>query len=254
MASHGPVKFDAYIVDPELDSRMRLKTATTAVHNFGKVHQLGTLREAVQRLGTSDRCDVMFVSHRFDKSEIQTFVRDAKKTQQGQDTAYILMLNIGKNDAATVATNVMMGVDGFLFEPYSVDQLLEITLLAQRVKKERSNAREKAAMQFLITDVITQIDLIAYLKSCGYEVSASLKKFKEMCSVLTRLEGDSINTYYEVAIKMFEEAPLPTKIVQTQKKYGGASSRVKKKLGDKVAAELEKDAASKKAAIENSGG
>ena len=236
MAGPGYQKFDAVIIDPELDTRMRLKQATSSVHQFGKVHQQQSLREAMGRLGTDDRCDVIFISYRFEQPEIVEFIKQAKATKSGQDAAYVMLMRNKDQDASKVAANVMIGADGFLFEPYSVDYLLEITNLAAKVQKERADTRERAAITFLVSDIINQIDLVASMKAQGFEVVASLKKLKEMGKVFTTLTPESFAVYTEVAIKQFGDAPVPQKIVQ--KKYGGASSRVKKKLEQKIAAEL----------------
>lgn len=239
MSSSGFQKYDAILVDPDIQSRMRLKQATTAVTNFGKVHQLSELREAQQKLGGSEKADVVFISKKHEMESILNFIKLAKGLPQGQDAAYILVLGAKDQDTSTVASSVMSGFDGFLFEPYSVDNLLEITQISARVKRERSKAREEAAMKMLMTDLMNQIDLLAYLRSCKSDPGRVLKKFKETTTVLRTLSPESFDLYQTVAIDMFENAPLPTKVFQ-KRAYGGASSRVKKKMEDKLIADLEK--------------
>ncbi|MBX7143814.1 MAG: hypothetical protein K1X79_05135 [Oligoflexia bacterium] len=240
MSSSTFQKFDAILVDPEIQSRMRLKQATTAVPHFGKVHQLTELREAQNRLAGSERCDVVFISRKFEMENIISFIKTAKGTGQGQDSAYILVLGAKDQDSSTVAASVMSGFDGFLFEPYSVDNLLEITEISSRVRKERSLAREEAAMKLLVTDLLNQIDLLSYMKTMKSDPTRVLKKLRERTAVLKTLSPESSDIYYRIALDMFENAPLPTKIFQ-RKNYGGASSRVKRKMEDKLIAELEKD-------------
>jgi DNA-binding NarL/FixJ family response regulator len=239
--AQGFQKFDAVLVDPDIQSRMRLKQATTAVPHFGKVHQLGELREAQQKLSGSDRADVVFISRKHEMEGILNFIKLAKGLPQGQDAAYILVLGAKNQDTSTVASSVMSGFDGFLFEPYSVDNLLEITQIAARVRKERSHAREEAAMKMLMTDLMNQIDLLAYLKQAKSDPGRVLKKFRETTTVLRTLSEESFKLYQSVAINMLENAPLPTKIFQ-KRSYGGASSRVKRKMEDKLIADLEKSA------------
>jgi hypothetical protein len=84
-----------------------------------------------------------------------------------------------------------------------------------------------------------QVDMIAYSRSCGYETGAAFRHFKQVCSVLTTLEGESLATYYRVAVDMLEVAPLPQGLMH-RKKYGGASTRVKKKMAEKLTAEVER--------------
>lgn len=236
MTGPGYQKFDAVIIDPELDTRMRLKQATSSVHQFGKVHQQQSLREAMGRLSGDERCDVIFISYRFEQPEIVEFIKQAKGTKSGQDAAYVMLMRSKDQDATKVATNVMIGADGFLFEPYSVDYLVEITNLAAKVRKERADTRERGALTFLVNDIINQLDLVSSMKAQGFEVVTSMKKLKEMCTVFSTLSPESFQVYTDVAIKQFGDAPVPKKIAQ--KKYGGASSRVKKKLEQKIAAEM----------------
>jgi DNA-binding NarL/FixJ family response regulator len=239
-------KYDAYIVDSELDTRMRLKQVTTSVPNFGKVTLLSSPREAISKLTSSvDPCDVIFVSHHFEQNDVANFIRDAKATKAGQDCAYILVLQSSDQESGKVAKNMMIGADGQLFEPYSVEYLVEITHLAARVKLERAQSREEAAMRFLVTDIMNQVDICAYMKASGYDVTRHVKKLKEFCTIFGTLSPQSVDTYYQVAISMFENAPLP-KAVPQRKTYGGASSRVRKKQEEKLVAELEKQVSSDK--------
>ncbi|NDC38072.1 MAG: hypothetical protein EBZ48_08460 [Proteobacteria bacterium] len=229
--------FDAIITDPDLDTRMRLKQASSSVHQFGKVYQAQSLKDATAKLGEESQIDVCFISYRFDQAEVTNFIKDAKALKGGQDAAYILVLKSKDQQSSTVATNVIAGFDGFLFEPYSVEQLVELTSLAARVRKERSGERESAALRFLLNDIMNQIDQVAYLKAAGFDMGPSLKKFKDMCSVLGSLSPESKVIYETLAVDLFEQAPLPKKIFQ-RKIYGGASSRVKRRQEKEIAAQI----------------
>lgn len=235
---NNPYKYDAVVVDPDLPSRMRLKQATTAVPAFGSVQLTGSLDEALGRITSCNHCDVVFVSHRFEKEDLNSFIKKAKETKQGQDAAYVMVLQSKEGSSAKVAESVLGGADGMLFEPYSVDYLYEITNLAARVKKERSDAREKAAIGVLIQDIIQQIDQIAYLRSCNMETGRAFKKLKETCGVLTSLSPGSGEAYYQMAVEAFENAQIPVN-VSKYKKYGGVSDRIKKRMEKKVIAEME---------------
>ncbi len=231
-------KYDALLIDPDIGSRMRLKQATTAVTNFGKVTQVNGLREAGDKLKANEHCDVAFISFKCDFAEAGNFVKSAKSLPSAQDAAFILVLGGKGQDSSTVASSVMSGFDGCLFEPFSVDMLLEITEIAARVRKERSRAREEAALRLLITDLMNQIDLVAYLKQIKSESGRAIKKLRDTCAILKTLSPESFQLYQSLALDMLEQAPPPKKIFQ-RKQYSGASSRIKKKMEDKLLAELE---------------
>ncbi len=229
-------KFTAWVVDNDMAARMRLKQATSSVPTFGNVKLLNTLDETARSLESSGHVDVIFIARRFSQEEITRSVAKCKSTPGGRDSAYVIVLRTEDQDSNTVAQNVLLGADGFLLEPYSVDNLVEITRLAARVKQERSVEREQAAIRFLIQDVIKQVDRVAYIKACGFDVGRNLKKLKDMCAVFDDLLGDSKDLYYENAIKLFSEAPVPEVVA---KSYKGVSDRVRKRMEAKILAELD---------------
>lgn len=227
-------RFDAYIIDPDLDSRMRLKQATTQVVYFHQVLQASKFKECLDKIvSTNKRVDVIFISYRLNSDEAKVFIQEAKNTPAAQDAAFVMILRQQDQESAAIASQVLSGADGLLFEPFSVDQLTNITTLAAKVRKERSSAREEAALKFLMTDIINQIDQIAYLKACEYETAPSVKKLKDMCLVFQTLSEESKQIYYQVALDGFEAAPLP-KLVFQRKKYSGVSSRVQKRMEKKT--------------------
>ncbi|NLF26060.1 MAG: hypothetical protein GX589_10450, partial [Deltaproteobacteria bacterium] len=195
---------------------------------------LSTLEEALTSLESSAHIDVVFISNRFAQTEVLNFINRAKEKPGGQDSAYVIVLSTDSQQSNTVAQNVLGGADGFLLEPYSVDSLVEITVLAERVKRERSQQREAAALNFLVQDVLQQIDRVAYLKSCGFDAGRSLKTLREMCSVFQSLEYESRELYLEIAVKSFIDAS-PSKFV---KSYKGASDRVSKAMERKIANQI----------------
>src|SRR5690606_39172839 len=107
------------VVHPDFPSGMRLKQATTAVPAFGTVQLTGSLDEALGKISSSQSCDVIFVSHRFEKEELNQFIKKAKGIKQGQDAAYVMVLQSKEGSGAKVAESVLGGADGMLFEPYS---------------------------------------------------------------------------------------------------------------------------------------
>lgn len=235
-------KFDIYIIDSDLDARMRLKQATTLVTSFGQVYQASKLRECLEKVQViTGQIDVIFISGRMDKDETTSFIQSAKALSTCQDAAFVMVKSSADKQSASVAESVLSGADGLLFEPFSVDQLNEITNIAARVRKERGNAREEAALKFLLSDVINQIDQLAYLKAMEYETGPTFAKLKEMCGVFKTLQGDSVDIYKRLVVDTFEEAPLP-KLVFQRKKYGGVSSRVAKRLEKKTMTDLGIDA------------
>ena len=181
--------FNALIVDPNVETRMRLKTATTAVNSLKKIQLVNKTSEGISRLTESEfNWDLVFVSANIPRDEIAEFIKTAKETKIGGLCAYVLVMATKEQDSASIAENILLGGDGFLFEPYSIDALIEITDLATRVRHERLAAREKGAIALMIPDLIAQVDLIAYLRSSGAEPGQSFKKFREMTGMPEKFE------------------------------------------------------------------
>lgn len=238
-SGHVFEKYDALICDPDIATRIRLKTATTAVPRFGRIGHCGSLPEASEALTGQLSFNVVFVSNRIPQEEITSFILKGRETPQGQDAAYIVVLAGTAQDSSTVAQNVMVGADGFLFEPYSVDSLVEITALAAKVKRDRSRAREAAALGLVVNDVISQIDIVAQLKKSGMDLGPNMKKLREMCALFRNLTKDAFANYAMIAVEKFQAAPVPS---SGRKKYGGVSDRVKKRLEEKNRIELARKA------------
>lgn len=230
--------FDSFIIDTDLEARMRLRQAMTSISSFKNAVQLGSIRDSIKKLETTfSPVDVIFISYRIDEAEVQQFISIAKNTVCTQDAAFILIKNSNDQNTSSIAASMLAGADGLLFEPFSVDQLVEITTLANKVKSDRSSAREAVALKFILSDVINQIDQAAYLKAMEYETAQCMKKLKDMCSVFQSLSPDSILTYQKLAIEAFESAPIP-KMVFQKKKYVGNSSRVQKRMEKKTLSAL----------------
>ena len=230
-------RLNCILVQDDINSRMRLKQAMSSVVDFGQLNQMGAFGEALKELERDIIWDVVFVSTTFDIKAIEDFIEKAKKTKQGQDSAYVALMKSQSEGNALIATLMMAGVNGFLNEPYSVDNLVEITHLATKVRKERSEAREKAAISLLMKDIMKQIDLVAYLKQSGCEPGTSLRALKDMCESIQRRSGESLETYLKIAVDIFENAELPKQAFQT-KLYGGVSSRIKARMEKKLQAEI----------------
>lgn len=233
----GYEKFDTLVIEPDAHARMRVKGATSAVPTFGKVHQVANLTEGMEKLKNVERMDVIFLSAVYSKEETAAFIKQAKEMKSGQDGAYILVMKTQKQESSTVAQNVLVGADGVLFEPYSVDSLVEITVLAARVKGERAKSREEAAIRILVKDVIDLISVIAHLKGQKMETGKQQKALREKCGIFDTLSEEMRKLYLEIAIEEFQNAPAEVSLKNIPL-YNGVSNRIKKRLEEKIVAQL----------------
>ena len=229
---------DILIVDSDAETSMLLKQAAMSVGLFRRVVALRHLREAIAKLGAEETTDLIFVSWHFDRQEVLDFITEARKTKHGEDAAYVMVLNTKNQDRELISQNMVAGIDGFLFEPYSIEYLTEIVQLARKVKAEKGEIRQRGAFALLVKDIIQSLDFVAQFKKLGQDAALTEKRFKRLCEPLRELDPDMLRLYSEVAVEQFSEIQAPRRLFKSGN-YKGASERVKKAAEKKMAAEAE---------------
>lgn len=230
-------RFSALAIEPVVAARMRLKQATVEIPEFSDVDLQGELHTALQQLGRAKPCDVVFISPSIPEADIASFIKSAKESPAGQDAAYILVMRGDDRDGGSIAKRMLIGADGFLFEPFSVQALKDITHLATQVRKDRAVEREKVAVNVLVNDICRQLDEVAYIKACQYDVGTSLKRLREKCDAFENFTESMLGNYFAAALDVFEKSVPRAK---RPKSYGGVSSRVRDRMAKKVIREAEK--------------
>lgn len=239
-------RFDSLIIDPVVETRRRLQQVMKSVIEFRDVTHVTTVEEGTRSLRGGSRVDVVFVSYSFSDTQISDFIELGKSTDGGMDSAYVMILRDKDQDSTRAAKSVLMGADGILFEPYSVDRLVEITRIAARVKKERGEARQKLAINMILDEATNTLDYIATLKSQGVEAGLLMKQFKKACSSIDDLNPEQRQIFFEVLVETFLAAPLPPELSEGFC-YRGVSSRVKSKVQEKIIENVEAEKAIKSA-------
>jgi hypothetical protein len=119
-----------------------------------------------------------------------------------------------------------------LVEPYSLNALVEITKLAEKVKAERQAARLRLALRLLVTEIKDQLDRLAAMKKKGCIATISQNVFAEMCSVLKELDPKELEIYYETAIGVFSlnRPAQPSGVNEYFRTYKGVSRRLQEKV------------------------
>lgn len=226
------------IVDSNEERRIRLKGATQLVTEFSKVAVAPTLRDANEYIATAQApWDVVFLSNEMNEDAISRFIQSSKKSSAGGNSAYVLILNTEKRASSDVFTHMRSGIDGLLYEPYSVEQLTDIIELSAKVKERTPEERDSAAIHILLQDLIGHLDRMVLLKKLGYDIEKGLKRFTMLCNSLTAITPEEMDTYHETAIKIFEEAPSPETLESSL--YKGPSQRVREQQERKLLQKME---------------
>lgn len=233
------MRFNALIIDPDLESRSRLKSAChheqqSGEPSFRGVYATGQLSNALLSLQEGRDLDVLFLSHRFSKEESNKFIEDAKQTTVGEDCAYIMVLKPIEQDVTTVASDMLSGSDGFLCEPFSVNDISVIVKIAEKVKRENAINRLRAASGLILNSVIEEIDNRALELKLKGETTRYTKQIRDAFRIFKNLEDVEREAFYLVMISRFEQVPVPADLG-----YKGASKRVKGQLKSKLLQDLE---------------
>lgn len=237
-------KFNALIIDPDLESRARLKTAAhheqqSGSPSFGAVFAVNSLRDGLTFLQYGKKADVIFLSHRLDHAEMCEFIESAKKTDIGEDCAYIRVLRPSDQNAEKVAEQLLEGADGMLFEPFCVADLTKIVKIAAEVKRQNAIRRLSAATALLLGNAIDAIDHRAAAMSVGAELTPFPADLKHAFKMFKGMPEDEQAAYYEVVVERFIAIKKPP--AKPSIGYAGASKRVKTTLTEKLKENLVRD-------------
>jgi len=228
--------FDALVIESIPENRQRLRQATEHVSDFGKIVATESFEEAKKYLNIGKCFHIIFISDGFGSESVSEFIFLGKQTEGGEDSAFILLTN--SSDREQISEYINNGVDGFLVPPYSVDSLVEISHIADKVKEERQEIRERSAVEFLVHDIITQLDRVAYIQKCKEDVTKSLDRLRNLCSAFKTFDEDKLDIYYDIAFEAFTTAPAKKSFSIS---YTGVSQRVRERLEEKILEEIARE-------------
>lgn len=220
-----PLRFDALIVDKELSSRMNLRQTTAALPDFHHISMANSISSALDTLKMDQNCDIIIFKPNFSEKENADFIQRCKTTKNGNGCALILVLKPNQQNVGGIAKNFANGADGFLPEPYSVENLHSVFEIAGKLKKQKLEQRAKLAMEIVLKEATEIFDSVAYT-SGGELDSAKRREFQKVGSNLRELAQTDFTSYEAMLISRFENiAPPPV----TDPKYSGASERIRLK-------------------------
>lgn len=227
-------RFHLLIIDPSSESRGKLKQAALSLPVFKKVFVCSTIAEAQDGATGVVTPDVVFLSYRIDEEQIEAYIKSARETEDGQDCAYCAVLKSQDQSSTNVASGMLGGIDGFIFEPYSADNLREIAEVTAKIKKRGELRRKKAALTVIFREINMHLDAVCFYRKRGKEHTIAIRRLNEAAKNLKRFDGELFPIYVETLIEFFEQVPPPMNL-----SYDGASERVKARLEKRMLEELE---------------
>jgi DNA-binding NtrC family response regulator len=208
----------ALVVSQFMEMRLKLVQVLNQLPQFHSVHSVHNIDEARLLLDPSQTFDIVFIARSFGEAEIASFIDSVKRTGQGRETAFVMLMKAGEPDSVLVANSMFGGVHGFLCEPFSFERVEDAARLASAVHAQASRTRLRAATGLLLDDVIEELDPSsaeekAAMRSIWEKVNRNCEKYK-------LLTGESVSLSL---IKDIKDMPVADRLP----KYEGVSSRVK---------------------------
>ncbi len=249
--------YNCLAIDPDSKNRMLLKQAMSAVIQFNSVYSVRNERIGLELLKQNEKYDLIFISDKIEKKRILKFIKEAKETSVGFLAGYILLCSV-KGDAKFLADSMLGGIDGVLIEPYSIDSLQELSLLAAEVKLKREDEKRKMIFRFLVADVVRCLDVLVQSQVLGHPLNSMKKTIKGVYDIALAYEDESIFKAFMGALEdCFIGIKKPVIIAQ-ECRYKGPSARIKRieeknlvKELETTVSDIEKDLEGKKLELEN---
>ncbi len=149
-----------------------------------------------------------------------------------------MILNTNVHSEAAIRLKYALGVDAFLLEPYSSEQLKEVVEFSFQTQQERAEIRQQIALSLVIIDVIDQVNLIAFLQSHGFSTTQSMKRLVELCRPLQQASEHVLKIYFSLLEKLFPAAPFPSHF-SSEAYHRGITNRVREKMERRIIRDLQ---------------
>ncbi len=219
----------ALVIEPNSTKRGYLWQATRSEPRFYRVNGTKSLPDALEILKEGKKFDVILLPGHEENKSLEHFLLEAKKTTGGIESAYVIVTTAGEKDRERIANFLLSGFDGFLFSPYSVNNLKDVAVIAAKVKRKFESQRKKAALQILLPSISQSLDNYALaLQNKSTNLEEKKKEFKDSVEPIEEIALEFPIEYLDLITEIFETAS-PREIPS----YRGASQRVKAKLSNK---------------------
>ncbi|MCB0353713.1 MAG: hypothetical protein KDD64_09320 [Bdellovibrionales bacterium] len=227
------------IVDNDKKSRMMLKQAVLGTGKFSDDGTEENLQGARERLTSGSAFDVIFVAEGFPREELEGFVSAVRKSKSTDEAACIVVGGSSQDEDHAYEEAILLGADGSLIRPFSVEKLEGVVELANTVKKNRWAAKEQIRIKRLLPEIMAKLDAAAEFRSEGFDGNQSLDAMKSACDQLNHEEIESVVMYLQQAIDGFSSADLPKDLLSGKDLYRGTSHRVRDRIERKVLTKID---------------
>ena len=226
-------KYQVAVLDPNHERRNRLKTALGAVGDYGDLSQFNSKNNLIEALPGFETLDIAFISFDFPIADFKELVRFNREHGGDTDSCFVLMLQQSQKSKEVIASFSAAGADGFLLEPFSVDEAREISGVAAGLRKERRLVREIASYKAVGRKLVEQVDALATLKRINAPIGVAVRALRESCRMFELLDAESLERAQRIIFEAFDKAKPPPDVMK-EIGYAGPSKFVRKRLAERL--------------------
>ena len=211
MPHDSSARFRTLLIDHDLDIRMRLKESLLSVYYFIGIVNVSSVKQAREALSGEDGFDLIFISYNFSEQEVLEIIEQARISNGGADSAFILVSSQLNKRSSEAARYMQGGIDCILHEPFSTEELVEITSIGRNLHNSRRQVRETVSTGFIVRDIIRHIDLLASLRKRELQGTHTIEKLRSMIDLVKQFHPAAQEQYFVRVLDLFTSLPFPEK-------------------------------------------
>ena len=201
------------VIDSDLNARTRMKSLLGMVVDPKGLGFANSTRAALAKLETGGSWNCVFLASDIGEGNIHEFIDKALMLPAAMNCYFMLIVKSQHQDSTFVAAQFVKGVNGFLFEPYSVDGLTELLDSAVNSQALSDENRARSSISFLVKDVIHSIDRVAYNEALGRSSAIPMKDFRVTSNTLAELGANDLDEYFSILLQRFGSTGPPAEIL-----------------------------------------
>lgn len=185
-----------------------------------------SLRNALSKPGFSKSPpDVVCIIQEFRIEALGSFIEEAKQSPVGKDAAFVLVATEADAEKEQLSATIPAGFDALLPSPFSVEQIKELVLNLDGLRRERTRKQLESILLTLVNNVYAALSQA--IKKMRQQDSCNdiCYELRELCQPLAGFDDATLMMFHELLIERLENIAPPKKL-----RYDGASSRVRKKF------------------------
>ena len=214
------------IVTPQLEARTRLRDALRDVVGDAEVEVVATFREAKTKVRGTPTFDVIFIGYSGLLEDVSELVMTCRRVN-ARPLRFIIVLPNPQVDANHVAALFADGVEGFIAEPFSFEELNDL-FKAIHVHRDQDpkSARDMRMLGFLTSQLQFKIDELASIQARSPTPFSRLpKNFAKLRETLNSLHQSDPEAFTQILLSKYENVPVPKTRATPKKRKIAAEPR-----------------------------